>query len=399
MRAEIICVGTEILLGNIVNTNAAYLAKECALIGLELYHQSVIGDNHERLRETVIDALKRSDCLILTGGLGPTYDDLTKETIASLFHQKLVLNPLENEKLEHAFQVMGRVMTENNRKQAYLPERSSALANRVGTAPGVYLEEQGKIVILLPGPPYEMRIMFEEQVKPRLLAKADQCLVSKTIRIFGMGESEVESRLHEVMIKTTNPTLAPYAKVGECEVRVTAKAGTETAAAALIEPYLQKVKDILGQVVYGVDIPNLEAGVVDALHQRQETLAILDGFSGRSIQRLKEEDMHYVLKQGTYRSAYPAYETWEEWVLENARTIREECRSTYGAALIGCDNPDDDHFGQILIAVSSEQAIRTYPVALRRGYSDLQGYMHTMSASHLFSILLKQLRQSTETIQ
>lgn len=391
MRAEIICVGTEILLGEIVNTNATFLSKECALIGIDIYHQSVIGDNVNRLKETLTESLQRSDCLILTGGLGPTYDDLTKETVASHFGLGLVANPQQVVNLERIFKTMGREMTENNRKQAYLPEGTIALDNRVGTAPGVYLEKEGKIVVLLPGPPYEMEIMFEEQVKPLLLQKTNDILISRKIRVFGMGESEMESRLYDLMTSSTNPTLAPYAKTGECEVRITAKVNDERQANNLINPLVDQVRGILGDVIYGIDVDNLESQLVKTFHEKQLTLAIYDAFSGRSIQRLNDADKtHAILKGAFYENSPTEYSNWKQLTLERAKSISQQFKSDVGIAIIGDDNPESENYGKLMISWVSEDIRETRELTLRRSYSDVLGYMHYLSASHCFNYLIKQ---------
>ena len=224
--AEILCIGTEILMGDIINTNAAYIAKELAGLGINVYHQSVVGDNPQRLKESLALAFSRADIVITTGGLGPTYDDLSKETIAAYFNRKLVMDEESLHAIECHFLRLNRVMTDNNKKQAMMPEGCVIFANHNGTAPGCAIEgegeQQGKTAIMLPGPPREMKPMFEQGVKPFLLKDSDTRLVSHTMHFFGIGESMLESILHELMEESTNPTVAPYAKTGEVQLRVTA---------------------------------------------------------------------------------------------------------------------------------------------------------------------------------
>ena len=203
MTAEILCVGTEILLGDIVNTNAQYIAKELALIGIDVYRQSVVGDNPERLRESLALALSRADIVLMTGGLGPTYDDLTKETTAAYFGRSLEMHEPSLRSIEEFYARTGRVMTPNNRKQAMMPERAVVFPNSCGTAPGLAIEgegdQAGKIAVMMPGPPREMKAMMQESILPYLMKSADHTLVSRNIHIFGLGEAFVEDRLHEML--------------------------------------------------------------------------------------------------------------------------------------------------------------------------------------------------------
>ncbi len=240
MTVELISVGTEILLGNIVNTNAAYLAERCALLGLSCYHQSVVGDNEERLEEELRRALSRSDIVILSGGLGPTKDDLTKEVTAKVFGRELREDPHTRERIQEYFDRSGRKLTANNWKQALVPEGATVVDNHNGTAPGLILEgdvEEGKgrTAILLPGPPNEIRPMFERDIAPYLNRREPEGIYSHMIKICGMGESQVEDQVTDLM-EQANPTLAPYAKTGEVHLRITARAADEEQAEALIRP-------------------------------------------------------------------------------------------------------------------------------------------------------------------
>lgn len=283
MTAEILCVGTELLLGNIVNTNAAYIARALAELGIFTYYQSVVGDNPERLKTALELSLSRSDTVIITGGLGPTYDDLTKETVAALFGRRLTLHDESMRRLEEIFKRFGRDMTENNKKQAMMPEGCRVLTNNYGTAPGLAIEDGGKTVIMLPGPPREMEPMFREEVRPYLLEKSGQTLVSSIVNIFGMGESAVENILADYMKSSANPTIAPYAKEGEVELRVTALGRDENECRALIAPALDHIKSALGGVVYGTDAGSLQAACVAALRGRGLRLATAESCTGGYI--------------------------------------------------------------------------------------------------------------------
>lgn len=220
--AEILCIGTEILLGNIVNTNSAEISRGLADLGINLYHHTVVGDNPERLKDALEIAFARNNIVITTGGLGPTYDDLSKETIAAYFGLPLELHQPSVEALERFFKKFGRKMTENNLKQAMMPKGCIVLENPNGTAPGAIIEGKGKIAIMMPGPPREMAPMFQNQVMPYLAKRSDHVLRSHCVYFFGIGESTLEAQLREEMQTMENPTLAPYAKDGEVMLRVTA---------------------------------------------------------------------------------------------------------------------------------------------------------------------------------
>jgi len=208
MRSELISVGTELLLGNIINTNTAFLSEELAKLGIDVYFHVTVGDNRERLTSTLRTAMERSDLVITTGGLGPTSDDITKETIAEVAGRKLVLHRDEFRKLEAFFNKSGRKMTPNNIKQAYLPEGSLVVPNDNGTAPGAIVELNGTTIIMLPGPPVEMKPMFLEKIVPYLRERSKQALVSVTLRFFGIGESALEHALYDLIKGQTEPTIA-----------------------------------------------------------------------------------------------------------------------------------------------------------------------------------------------
>ena len=265
---EILSVGTELLLGNIVNSDAQSLSRELSGLGLNVLYHSVVGDNPARLRTAVEIARRRADIIITTGGLGPTCDDLTKQVLADAFGKPLVFHPECAETIRAFFTRAGRTMTDNNLQQAYLPEGCAVLDNAWGTAPGCAFESGGTYVVMLPGPPSECLPLFRERAVPWLRQLSEGVIRSRTLRVFGSGESEVESLLRERMNELTNPTLAPYAKEGEVELRITAKAGTAEAADALIAPVEAEVRAILGDRVYGADTAGLEQVVLDGLDRK-----------------------------------------------------------------------------------------------------------------------------------
>ena len=284
MRAEIMAVGTELLLGDILNTNAQFLAQELANLGIEVYYQTVVGDNPQRLRDTIYHAFSRADLIITTGGLGPTEDDLTKETAAEYFGEKLVLDEKAFNRIKTYFDRTGRVMTQNNVKQAMVPENNcTVLYNDNGTAPGIIIEKNGKMIVMLPGPPRETVPMFVNQVKPYLAQKQEYTFLSRILRVANVGESAMAARVQDIMDAQTNPTIAPYAKDGEAILRITAKAKSEAEANALIDPVAEKLKERLGDAVYAEGETDLQTVVAELLIERKLTVATAESCTGGLI--------------------------------------------------------------------------------------------------------------------
>ena len=284
MTVELISVGTEILMGNIVNTNAAWLAKECAALGLSCFYQSVVGDNEERLKEQMKTSLERSDIVILTGGLGPTTDDLTKETAALLMGKKLVTDQHSLERVKAYFRVRGIEMTENNKKQALVPEGARVLDNDNGTAPGLILESGEKCMILLPGPPNEMKPLFEAQVKPFLKALNPCILYSRTVKLCGIGESKAAAMVQDMIDTQENPTIAPYAKTGEVHFRVTAQAQNEKEGKKLVKPVVKELKHRFGQSVFATkEEETLEKALADLLLEKGLMISFAESCTGGMI--------------------------------------------------------------------------------------------------------------------
>ena len=280
---EILSVGTELLLGSIVNSDAQALSRELSGLGLNVLYHSVVGDNPGRLKAAVELAKSRADVLVTTGGLGPTCDDLTKQVLAEAFGKGMVFHPECAEGIRCYFARSGREMTENNLQQAYLPEGCDVLDNAWGTAPGCAFEADGTYVIMLPGPPSECLPMFRERAASWLSRLSEGVIRSRTLRVFGMGESAVESLLRDRMNELTNPTLAPYAKEGEVELRITAKAATQAEAAGLIAPVEAEVRAALGELVYGADVSGLEQVVLDGARERGLTLGTAESCTGGLI--------------------------------------------------------------------------------------------------------------------
>lgn len=289
MITELISVGTEILLGNIVNTNSAYLSEKCALLGLSVYYQDVVGDNEGRMRDVIRTALDRSDVVILTGGLGPTEDDITKEVTADLMgmplkedsHSRKLIDKYLKEYEKNNPQ---RRITKNNYKQAMVPEGAIVLDNHNGTAPGLILEKKGKTAILLPGPPNELKPMFEEYVVPYLQKNQPEIIVSQMVKISGIGESQVAEEIQDLIEKQTNPTIAPYAKTGEVHLRITAKAEDEKKCKEMIKPIVHELKKRFGKNVFATkEEKTLEEAVVDLLKEKNMTLSLAESCTGGAV--------------------------------------------------------------------------------------------------------------------
>ena len=282
MVCELISVGTELLLGNIVNTNTQFLAEKCALLGLSMYHQVTVGDNRERLTQVIRTALDRSDIVILTGGLGPTEDDLTKEVCAEVMGFSLAEDPHTRQMIESYFKNnIYKEIPDNNWKQAIVPQGAIVLDNHNGTAPGLILEKANKTAILLPGPPNELIPLFNEQVYPYLEKLRPEVIRSQMVKICGIGESQVEDKLLDLIDSQTNPTIATYAKTGEVHLRITASAATTEEADSMIKPVVKEIKKRLGDAVYSTkENESLEMAVVRLLKKNGLTVTTAESCTG-----------------------------------------------------------------------------------------------------------------------
>lgn len=280
MKAEILAVGTELLLGDILNTNAQFIARQLADAGVEVFHQAVVGDNPQRLQEQLQRSRSRCDLIVITGGLGPTYDDLTKEAVADVWGTPLEEDPRILAEIQSYFARLGRSMTPNNRKQALIPQGAEVLPNPNGTAPGIWLEQEEKQVVLLPGPPREMQPMFLRYVLPRLQQKTGKTIFSSTVHIFGVGESQVETLLREEMLAAQNPTIAPYAKEGEVQLRLTAMAPNKQRAEEMLAPVRERICTQFGAAAYGVDVGSLQQALVAKLAALGLHLATAESCTG-----------------------------------------------------------------------------------------------------------------------
>lgn len=279
---ELISVGTEILLGDILNTDAQFLSIELARLGISVIHQSTVGDNRERLLAQLKEAADRSDIIILSGGLGPTPDDLTKEVCCEFFGKKMFLHEPTVEKIKTYFSTKGMKMAQNNLKQAMLPKDCVIFPNDNGTAPGMAIEKDGVHILVLPGPPRELKPMFRNCAVPYLMQFSDRIIVSHNIRTFGIGESLMAERVND-LFDAENPTVAPYAKDGEALLRVTAMARTKEEAENLCEPVINEIKNRLDGFVYGVDYTCIEEAVIEKLKEKHIKVATAESCTGGLI--------------------------------------------------------------------------------------------------------------------
>lgn len=377
IRAEILSVGTELLLGSTINTDAADVARLLSEYGINVYWHSVVGDNPGRVADAVKIARGRANLIITTGGLGPTCDDLTKVALAEAFGLEMVLNREEEAWLRGLFAARGKVMEDNNLQQVWLPKGAQALRNDWGTAPGCWFEKDGVTVIMLPGPPRECREMLEHRVRPLLAARADGVIVSHNIKFFGIGESQMEYRLRDEMNALTNPTLAPYAKEGECLVRVTAKAATEEEAEAMMAPLIEQVTTVFGDLVYGVDSDSLAARVMELLAEKGATLAAAESCTGGELAKYLTDI------PGASRSFLGGVTVYtngakskllgipmdfinefgavsREVAVALAEKVREKLGSDLGIGITGLAGPDGDgvhEVGTVFIALSAPESV------------------------------------------
>lgn len=285
MKAELVMIGTELLLGETIDTNSAFVAQQLGQLGIDIYYKSTVGDNWLRMIEVLSQALSRSDLVITSGGLGPTMDDLVREAVAAVTNKQLVLNEVALTTIEQYFAKTGRQMTLNNRKQALFPDGAQIIDNQWGTAPGILLElANGKIIVCLPGVPRELKGMIQTSVQPYLATKIERSyLASTTLRFVGIGESQLENEIRDILIKQSNPTIAPYASLGEVRVRITAKAKNEAAAQSLIIPVADQLISLLDPYYYGSNDNTLESVIGARLSERQETLATAESCTGGLI--------------------------------------------------------------------------------------------------------------------
>ncbi len=407
---EILSVGTELLLGSIANTDAQMLSQGLSELGLNVYWHTVVGDNPQRAKEAVALAKSRADIIITTGGLGPTCDDLTKNVLAEAFGKELVFHEPSAERIRSYFTRTKRPMTENNLQQAMLPEGCTVLENDWGTAPGCAFEAEGVHVIMLPGPPSECRPMFHYRAKPYLLSLSEGVIASHTLKLFGIGESSMEAQLREQMNGMSNPTLAPYAKEGECELRVTAKAKNDEEAQKLLKPTVEQIKQLFGSKVYGVDVNSLEQVVQQLLEEKDMTIGVAESITGGLLaKRLTDlPGVSRVFKGGIV--------SYTNEVKQSVLGVLEDMLGEYGAvsapvaqamaegacrvlgvdialAATGVAGPDKDDrgndIGTAFVAIATPDG--SYVRELNLGNRPMRERLRTQTAHHAFDLARRYL--------
>ena len=410
MNAEILSVGTELLLGNIVNTDARDLSLALSELGINVYWQSVVGDNPTRVRQALAVAAERADLIVTTGGLGPTCDDLTKQTVAEFFGVPMYFDRRAEAELRAFFRLdAGGTMTDNNLQQCWLPEGCVPFYNTCGTAPGCgFVAPSGKAVMILPGPPKELNAMLRHGGLDFLRSLSGEHILSHNLMTFGRGESAIEDRLRDRMNALTNPSLAPYAKEGEVRLRVTAKAPTEAEAEALMAPVIAEVREILGDIVYGVDVPSLEDTVLRLLLARGETFAAAESCTGGLIAKRVTDipGSSAVFRGGVtvYTNAVKLLlgvkpETLEahsavsrEVAAELATQVRQRLGADWGIGVTGVAGPDTDGLHEVgTVFVSLANGENCWVRALRLGARSDRSRVRTLAANHAFDLLRRAL--------
>ena len=405
---EIISVGTELLLGHVTNTDARDISEMLSKIGINVKYHTVVGDNPERLRQCVETAKSRADIIITTGGLGPTCDDLTKQILAEAFGLKLVENKAEREGL-YDYIRYGKKFTDNNFNQALLPEGCTVFHNNCGTAPGCGFEKDGKIVVMIPGPPKECNAMFRESALPYLRRLSEELIVSHSVRIFGLGESTVDDIFAEEMNHMTNPTMAPYAKECDCLLQITAKAKSEDEAEKMIAPVMEHVMQRLGDVVYGVDVECIEESVIKLLREKGMTFSAAESCTGGDVAR-RFTDMpgaSAFFKGGvvTYTNEAKAkllgidpalieekgavsYEVAKA-MAENVRTM---LGTDIGVGVTGLAGPDGDgvhEVGTVFVSLAVEG--ETFVKELHIGAMRTRSFIRRMAGNHIYDMMRRWL--------
>ncbi len=405
---EIISVGTELLLGHVTNTDARDISEMLSKIGINVKYHTVVGDNPERLRQCVETAKSRADIIITTGGLGPTCDDLTKQILAEAFGLRLIENKAERKGL-YDYIRYGKKFTDNNFTQAMLPEGCTVFHNNCGTAPGCGFEKDGKIVVMIPGPPKECNAMFRESALPYLRKLSEELIVSHSVRIFGLGESSVDDIFAEEMNRMTNPTMAPYAKECDCLLQITAKAKSEAEAEEMIAPVMEHVIKRLGDVVYGVDVECIEESVIKLLREKGMTFSAAESCTGGDVAR-RFTDMpgaSAFFKGGvvTYTNEAKAKLLGIDPALieekgavshEVAKAMAENVRALLGTdigvGVTGLAGPDGDgvhEVGTVFVSLAVEG--ETFVKELHMGAMRTRSFIRRMAGNHIYDMMRRWL--------
>lgn len=386
MKAEIFSIGTEILLGEILDSNAKHIASELANMGIDVFYKTTVGDNEKRLLDAIDIAYKRADIIISTGGLGPTDDDLTKETFAKYFNKELIADEASLKNLKEYFK--NEEMPLSNLKQADVPEGAIAIENKNGTAPGIFIEENGKIAIILPGPPKECIPMFENEVKSMLKKYTNKVLVSKSLNLCGIGESKASEIIKDMLNTSKNPTIAPYASNNEMRFRVTASGKTKEEATELLKPTVDKLYDIFNEYIYGEDEERLASVIVNKLIKNNMTIATAESCTGgllaSSIIDVASASKVFLNGVISYSNESKVYElnvckedlekygaVSKEVAIQMAEGIKNKSNSTIGIATTGIAGPTggtkEKPVGLVYIAIAVDGKETIYKELMLKG--------------------------------
>ncbi|MTI67499.1 MAG: competence/damage-inducible protein A [Firmicutes bacterium] len=410
MKAEIINVGTELLLGDIINSNSNYLSKELAKLGIDVYYHTTVGDNKERLKSVLNNSLKRSELLIFTGGLGPTTDDITKEIIFSTLNKKMILDENILKGLKTYFESRKITMTDNNKKQAYIPEGCKVLQNDIGTAPGIYYKDEKHNIVLLPGPPRELKIMFENHLKPILKKETKHIIKSKTIKLIGIGESSLESIIEGIILKQDNPTVALYAKEGQVEIRVTAKSESDKKADELINNLINKIKPSIKNFVFSYNNESLEEVLIDLLKSKDLKIGVCESCTGGLISskitsvagasKVFDRGITTYSNQAKIDELKVSVDTLKKYgavsketALEMAKGLLEKTDIDISVSVTGIAGPDggtkDKPVGLVYIGIASSDTVLTKELKLNGTRKKIQNKTANIALNEVRSFIIK----------
>lgn len=415
MTCEVLCIGSEVLKGDVVNTNAAYISQRLCEIGFDVMYHTVCDDEPKILEDCVRRALERCDVVITTGGLGPTYDDITLEICAKALGKSVVFDASILESIQGYFSRMGRVMTDNNKKQANVIEGAKVFMNTRGTAPGMCAQSDGKTIILLPGPPREMKTMLDEQAIPFLCKLSDASICCVNINTFGMGESTLEDTLGDIMKKSKNPIVAPYVDAGEVRVKVTAKSKNKEKAQSLANDTVNKIKNILGDVVFGIDEKSIQSVLIKMLLEKGKTISTAESCTGGLLSKMitdvsgssevfgfgvctyaNEAKMKMLSVKEETLKEHGAVS--EQTAMQMADGIRNLSGSDIALSLTGIAGPgggtDEKPVGLVYLGVSTKEKTYAKKLLLSRHKSTDRDYIRTLAAKNAIMEAIRILRSN-----
>ena len=411
MRAEILSCGTELLLGHITDTNATYLAQSLAALGIDLYFVSQVGDNQGRIVETLQRAWERSDLVIMTGGLGPTEDDLARESISALLGETMRVDPVLEAELHGFFATRNAAMPERNIKQATLIPSARAIPNPLGTAPGWWVEKDGHIIVAMPGVPREMYRMWEQEAIPTLSSYTGGLIFTRILRVWGLGESAVEERL-DGLIHSDNPTLATYAKSDAIDVRITAKAETREIAEREVAEMENRAREVLRHHVFGIDKDTLQSVIGKYLTGRRQTLAVMESLTGgllaSTLTDVPDSSNYFIgslvaygnelkVQLGVPREIVEHYGVISEQTARAmAHAARERLGADYGLGITGVAGPDrqeDKPVGTVHIAIEGPDGVVTGVGPGWRASRDDNKRLAVLAALNLLRLHLEGVRK------